>query len=425
MLTPGKKRAPRTDRWRTAVCAVLLVFVVIQHITVLASVPSFYQRVTHGQVPTIVAAGREQTSNGLFAARAAARGLSVSAYAAYYLVLNFGIALGFWAAAGLVLWKAGNDWFRWLTALVLTFFPGGALYQITLVTQISYAYLGFGAVLWPMYALFLYLFPNGRAVPHWSRWPMTGYALLHFTLQLAAALAALPGLDAPWLERLAHELNQLGGIIVLVFPFVLGCQIYRYRRVAGTVERKQIQWFVTGLMIYVAALVIILVSARGSNLASDIGYAGDAVNALSLVIPAAITISILRYRLWDIDLIIRRTLVYSALSAVLALAYFGSVLVLQNVFQAVTGEGRSALVTVLSTLIIAALFGPLRGRVQRTIDRRFFRQKYDAARTLAAFGAQARDVVELEQLSDQLLAAVDQTMQPAHVGLWVRKPDGR
>jgi hypothetical protein len=132
-------------------------------------------------------------------------------------------------------------------------------------------------------------------------------------------------------------------------------------------------------------------------------------------------VAILRYRLFDIDVILRRTLVYAVLTAALALAYFGSVLVLQAIFQALTGEQRGELVTVLSTLAIAALVIPLRARVQAGIDRRFYRKKYDTARTLAAFGSQARDVVELEQLSGQLLRVVDETMQPAHASLWLRE----
>jgi hypothetical protein len=131
-------------------------------------------------------------------------------------------------------------------------------------------------------------------------------------------------------------------------------------------------------------------------------------------------IAILRYRLWDIDLIIRRTLIYSGLTAVLGLAYLGIVLVLQGVFQAVTGEGQSPLVVVLSTLAIAALFGPVRGRVQAGIDRRFYRRKYDAARTLAGFAATARDETDLGRLSQQLTGVVGETMQPDRVVLWLR-----
>jgi hypothetical protein len=140
------------------------------------------------------------------------------------------------------------------------------------------------------------------------------------------------------------------------------------------------------------------------------------LNAVAL----SIGLSVLRYRLWDIDLLIRRTLVYSLLTAALALAYVASVVVLQIAFGLVTGEARGELVTVLSTLTIAALFVPFRTRAQSAIDRRFFRRKYDAARTLALFGSQARDGIELEQLEDQLVRVVNETMQPAHAGLWVR-----
>src|SRR5205085_9309540 len=131
-----------------------------------------------------------------------------------------------------------------------------------------------------------------------------------------------------------------------------------------------------------------------------------------------IAIAISRHQLFDIDVIIRRTLIYSVLTALLALAYFGSVLVLQSTFSALAGQRDSALVTVLSTLIIAALFVPLRRRVQAVIDQRFYRRKYDAARTLAAFGAHLRDSVDLEALSEELLATVDEAMQPESLSLW-------
>src|ERR1700694_3754719 len=167
---------PNADRWRRAVCAALLVGVIAQYAIMLAGVPLYYQRVANGTVPTVVASGRVQMSNDFIAARAAGRGLSRPAYAVYFLALNLAIALGFWSAAGLVLWKAGHDWFRWFTELVLVFFPSGQLWQISLVTQVAYDFLSFGAVLWPIYLLFLYLSPNGRAVPRWSRWPMAAYA---------------------------------------------------------------------------------------------------------------------------------------------------------------------------------------------------------------------------------------------------------
>jgi hypothetical protein len=141
---------------------------------------------------------------------------------------------------------------------------------------------------------------------------------------------------------------------------------------------------------------------------------------LPLCLPVALAIAITRYRLWDIDVIIRRTLIYTVLTALLVLAYFGSVLVLESVFRALTGQGQNSLVVVLSTLAIAALVGPLRRRVQAAIDRRFFRRKYDAARTLAGFAASARDETDLARLSERLVGVVQETIAPEHVSMWLR-----
>jgi hypothetical protein len=138
----------------------------------------------------------------------------------------------------------------------------------------------------------------------------------------------------------------------------------------------------------------------------------------------AIGAAILRYRLYDLDLLVNRTLVYAGLTGTLGVLYFGSVILLQNVFRAITGEGQPQLVTVLSTLAIAALFSPVRSRLQRFIDRRFFRKKYDAARTLAAFGATLRDQTNLAQLSTHMIQVVNETMQPAQVSLWLRGGPG-
>jgi hypothetical protein len=150
-----------------------------------------------------------------------------------------------------------------------------------------------------------------------------------------------------------------------------------------------------------------------------IGYVLVAVGGLSG--PVAIGVAILRYRLYEIDIVINRTLVYGSLTAMLVTVYFGGIVVLQRVFVALTGQ-RSTLAVVASTLVIAALFTPLRRRVQAFVDRRFYRRKYDARKTLEAFSAKLRDETDLNTLSDDLVGVVRDTMQPVHVSLWLH-PD--
>ncbi len=199
----------------------------------------------------------------------------------------------------------------------------------------------------------------------------------------------------------------------------------RWRR-APSDERQQLKWFVSAgvlvllVVFFTAAFFDVLRSLDLTALyAADFLYGIPFALALALI-PVAAGIAILRYRLYDIDLIIRRTLIYGVLTAALALIYIGSVVLLQSVFTRLTGQSRSQFVAVVSTLAIAALFTPLRRWIQALIDRRFYRPKYDAAITLAAFGGAARDEVNLGRLTDELLAVVAATMQPAHVSLWLR-----
>ncbi len=192
----------------------------------------------------------------------------------------------------------------------------------------------------------------------------------------------------------------------------------RLRRTRG-VERQQIKWFVYPIVVTVSGglLRYTISVALGIPWLQWVGFAPLVVGAVS--IPIAMGVAILRYRLYNIDLLINRTLVYGSLTTTLVALYFGGIVVLQRVFVILTGE-KSTFAVVASTLLIAALFTPLRQHIQSFIDRRFYRRKYDAAKTLEAFSAKLRDETDLDALSGDLVGVVRETMQPAHVSLWLR-----
>jgi len=192
--------------------------------------------------------------------------------------------------------------------------------------------------------------------------------------------------------------------------------IVRLRR-AGSVERQQIKWLAYG-----GAVVVGTICVGGLITLWSVPVSIMIMSVALLGLPVFTGIAIVRHRLYDIDLIINRTLVYASLTAMLVLLYVGGVVSLQYAFRAITGQ-ESQLAVVASTLVIAALFNPLRGRIQEFVDRRFYRRKYDARKTLETFSAKLRDETDLQALDDDLVWVVRETMQPAHVGLWLR-PSG-
>lgn len=197
-------------------------------------------------------------------------------------------------------------------------------------------------------------------------------------------------------------------------------------RVGGPIERQQTKWVLIDLLntmiVTVPMAIVLTVYPPAQPTAGRIAFLTFAhlpISTISLLIlPISISIAIFRYRLWDIDILIRHTLQYTLLTAVLALVYFGSVVLLQTLFGSISGEQSPAAI-VLSTLLIAALFTPLRRRVQAVIDRRFFRQKYDAQQVLAAFALTARDETDLDRLTGELQRVVGETMQPERIGVWL------
>ena len=219
----------------------------------------------------------------------------------------------------------------------------------------------------------------------------------------------------------SFEDTILGSIwIVGLLAITLGSVaslIVRYRRRAGIVEKEQIKWLLYAAIIFGAIYAIAVIANLGSD-EWGLGFWGELLLVISiLTLPVAIAIAILRYRLFDIDIIIRKTAVYGILTALLALVYFGSVLLLQTLFGSVLGQ-QSTLILVISTLLIALLFSPLRRWLQGVINRRFYRQKYDAQQVLARFAQTARDETDLEELNAGLIAVLQETLQPQMIGLW-------
>jgi len=264
---------------------------------------------------------------------------------------------------------------------------------------------------------FTFLFPNSRFVPGWTRWALL-IGVIVTPLLLLAPIDQWYSSPSPIL----YFVFFFHGVI-----FILGvyAQVFRYRNVSSPGEKQQTKWVLYGFMLYLVLLIISsAIFVRTSNLPPGEpqpwwSALGSALWMLTLsIMPVSIFISIQRYRLWDIDLIIRRTLIYGALTLLLALVYFSSVVLLQQAFRALTGQD-SPVAIVISTLMIAALFNPLRERLQGAIDRRFYRRKYDAQQALAAFAATARDEVEMEQLTEHLLSVVQETMQPEQTSLWL------
>jgi hypothetical protein len=274
-------------------------------------------------------------------------------------------------------------------------------------------------------ALVVLLFPDSRLLSRGWRWFAWLSVLLVLVGTVLCAFApgptiALGPINNPLgVESLPNEayknVERVMNALILVAVISL---IIRLRR-ARELERQQIKWFVYAIVLMISGGVLTYPVSEviGSVWLRWISFVPFIVGVMA--IPISMGIAILRYRLYDIDILINRTLVYGSLTATLVALYFGSIVLLQGAFVALTGE-RSTLAVVASTLLIAALFNPLRHRIQSFIDRRFYRSKYDASKTLEAFSTKLRDETDLEALRGDLVGVVRETMQPAHVSLWLR-----
>jgi hypothetical protein len=389
----------------------------------LLSIPLGFQ-----QFQTVCTPGRVCADGHLMAAdvRALAQlGLSKADYAAFAIALRIMVAAVFGGVAAAIAWRRSRELMAFYSAFMLATF-GGATFPGTfeMLTTTSPLWQ------WPVLALeflgsaaiipYFYLFPDGRFVPRWSRW-----------LALVWILAQVP-LYAPnspvkhstgfwfWLLQAVLFVGILSAAVV---------QVYRYRHVSTPLQRQQTKVVVFGTSValvgYLGVVVgsVILDPALGN--APVVGLAVVAATfGLMALIPISIGVAILRYRLWDIDVVINKALVYGVLTLMLGVIYVGGVVWLQGLLRGIVSQD-STVAVVISTLAIATLFQPLRHRIQTSIDRRFYRRKYDAAQALAAFGARLRYEVDLKTLTDDLLDVVNETVQPTHVSLWLRTPEQR
>jgi hypothetical protein len=355
-------------------------------------------------------------------------GLTRDFVANYEVWVSTASMLVFYAVATVIFLRRSTDRMALFSAFALVLF-GGVVFTSTLsetlAVQSSVGFWIFG-VLYTLaessFLVFLLLFPNGRFAPRWSRW-------------LVLPIVAYWGYD--FLSN--HIYDQTFNLTTLVFFVVLltplAAQMYRYRRVSTPRERQQTKWVVFGSAVALIGFVLFITvgnltqppEALESNIMTVlVAQTGFAI--FLLLIPISIAIAILRSRLYDIDVIINRTLVYGSLTAILALIYVAGVIgvqVIVNTFTQRQTSEPSPVLIVITTLAVAALFQPLRRRLQRAIDRRFYRAKFDTARTLERFAVTLRSETDLPHLTDDLLGVITETMQPAHLSLWLRAPDKR
>jgi hypothetical protein len=355
---------------------------------------------------------------------AADLGIQASFLGWYWLGIEIVMMVGF-CSAGLLMFFRKKDNFGLFLSLIFilvgTRITGPVTFSLTFglpwVFEINeflsvYSFLGFASL--------MFLFPNGRFVPAWTAWLMP-------TLVLLAVVISQTGRDS----MSANITGFLGYMLSLSIG--IASQVYRYRIVATPQEKLQMKWALASIILYLIFGLSLPVLNFNIVDHSRIPVALDLVEWMALFVLLtvglylfilALAIAVFRYQLYNIDVIIRRTLVYSIVTAALALVFFGSVVLFQSLFLTMTGE-QSQLAIVISTLAIAALFMPIRRRAQEMIDRRFYRQKYDTAQMLAAFRESLRDNLDLEDLNRDLHSVIQKTLQPSSQMIWFKQSTGR
>jgi hypothetical protein len=340
-------------------------------------------------------------------------GISPQTYALLNVAFNVLSSLIWFGAGAIILLRRPDDRIALLVGLQ-AFTQGANPYTL----DAGSVWFGLAAVNGVINQILLFyvfaLFPSDAFAPRWLRW--IGVIWIAVSL-LILVPQATPSISSPDISSLAFPTMLLT---------IIACQLYRYRWVSNAIQRQQAKWVVFALFTMVLIIFSVnipasVIPALGAPGSLYLIVAEDITTLAILLGPISLAFAILRYRLFEIDVIIKRTLVYGSLTVILAALYFGLVIGLGDLLGLFNEQAsQNPVVVVIATLAIAALAQPLRRRIQMTIDRRFYRRKYDAARTLAAFGATLRSQVELDDLSASLVAVVHETMQPERVSLWLR-----
>lgn len=335
-----------------------------------------------------------------------------------FRIIEFVAAIVFFTAGTLLFWLLGREKMAWLTSLsMITGVPSTAAPILSLGNNLPQWYplmAGLQAFGFTLFVAYFYVFPDGHFKPNWTR--------------IAGLLMLLFALSFPFCRQCNPFSTQSTIPIALLSAFLLlglAVQTYRYRYLSSPIQRQQSKWVVFGLVTVVTGSAGITISRImfPALLSQPFDPLYDFVLIpvaflLQLAVPVAFLLAITRSRLWDVDILIRKTLQYTFITGLLGVVYFISIVLLQNLFTAVTGQ-ESAVSIALSTLLIAALFSSVRRRVQDIIDRHFYRRKYDAQQVLARFAVTARDETDLEKLVAELEQVVEGTMQPEKAGVWL------
>ncbi len=348
----------------------------------------------------------------------------------YTMTLDTVTILVFACFAALIVWRRSDDWmvmFVSLTLLSTAMLFTAPAFEAKVPMLILALLAAFAEI---CQVAFVYLFPDGRFVPRWL-WvlliPLLVWRPVIWGFDYLPNFFSLKRSGENFFY-IPQDNRDLMLVLALLIVGIIA-QGYRYRYHSTPAQRQQTKWLLLGgtfviLVVgsYVLALNTVPMLHQLSSEALLMRLLSRTINHLALMlIPLTLTVSILRYRLWDIDRLINRTLVYGTLTGILALVYFGCVIALQFLLRGFTGGSELAIIA--STLAIAILFQPLRRRIQQAIDRRFYRSKYDKVRALEGFSAAMREEVDLTQLTEQLIAVVQETMQPASISLWLRQPE--